>query len=153
MVKPKYIYQILLTIAALTFCSCKKAKVTQAPQQKESPTQESTTTDEVKYEDLGYDGGLFTLEDKPFTGTSIRNHSNGKIAARYQFVDGIWDGIIEEWYESGQKSTYKMYKEGMRHGITTYWNEKGEPTKQVLYENDEEVEVKTGDQIPKDLGI
>ena len=153
MVKPKYIYQILLTIAALTFCSCKKAKVTQAPQQKESPTQKSTTTDEVKYEDLGYDGGLFTLEDKPFTGTSIRNHSNGKIAARYQFVDGIWDGIIEEWYESGQKSTYKMYKEGMRHGITTYWNEKGEPTKQVLYENDEEVEVKTGDQIPKDLGI
>ena len=72
MVKPKYIYKILLTIAALTFCSCKKAKVTQAPQQKESPTQESTTTDEVKYEDLGYDGGLFTLEDKPFTGTSIR---------------------------------------------------------------------------------
>ena len=153
MVKPKYIYQILLTIAALTFCSCKKAKVTKAPQQKESPTQESITTDEVKYEDLGYDGGLFLLKDKPFTGTSIRNHSNGKIAARYQFVDGIWDGIIEEWYESGQKSTYKMYKEGMRHGITTYWNEKGEPTKQVLYENDEEVEVKTGDQIPKDLGI
>ena len=24
---------------------------------------------------------------------------------------------------------------------------------QVLYENDEEVEVKTGDQIPEDLGI
>ncbi len=153
MVKPKYIYQILLSIAALTFCSCKKTEVTEAPQQKESPTQESITTDEVKYDDLGYDKGLFTLEDKPFTGTSIRNHSNGKIAARYQFVDGIYDGIIEEWYENGQKSAYKMYKEGRRHGITTYWNEKGEPTKQVLYENDEEVEVKTGDQIPEDLGI
>ena len=62
MVKPKYIYQILLTIAALTFCSCKKAEVTEAPQQKESPTQESITTDEVKYDDLGYDKGLFTLE-------------------------------------------------------------------------------------------
>ena len=46
-----------------------------------------------------------------------------------------------------------MYKEGMRHGITTYWNEKGEPTKQNFCENDEEVEVKTGDQIPEDLGI
>ena len=95
MVKPKYIYKILLTIAALTFCSCKKAEVTEAPQQKESPTQESTTTDEVKYEDLGYDGGLFTLEDKPFTGTSIRNHSNGKIAARYQFVDGIMMELLK----------------------------------------------------------
>ena len=108
---------------------------------------------EVKYDDLGYDKGLFTKDDKPFTGTSIRNHSNGKIGARYQFVDGIFDGIIEEWYENGQRSAYKMYKEGMRHGITTYWDEKGKPTKQVLYENDEEVEVKTGDQIPEDLGI
>ena len=84
----------------------------------------------------------FTKDDKPFTGTSIRNHSNGKIGARYQFVDGIFDGIIEEWYENGQRSAYKMYKEGMRHGITTYWDEKGKPTKQVLYENDEEVERK-----------
>ena len=41
----------------------------------------------------------------------------------------------------------------MRHGITTYWDEKGVPTKQVLYKDDEEVEEKVGDQIPKDLGI
>ena len=46
-----------------------------------------------------------------------------------------------------------MYKNGMRHGITTYWDEEGTPTKQVLYTDDEETEVKTGDQIPNDLGI
>ncbi|MEC9110624.1 MAG: hypothetical protein VYA85_00020, partial [Verrucomicrobiota bacterium] len=67
--------------------------------------------------------------------------------------DVIFYVIIEEWYESGQRSASKMYKVGLRHGITTYWDETGKPTKQVLYENDEEVEVKTGDQIPEDLGI
>ena len=131
----------------------KKNQVEEIKNENTEKAQETQVVAEVKYDDLGYDKGLFTKDDKPFTGTSIRNHSNGKIGARYQFVDGIFDGIIEEWYENGQRSAYKMYKEGMRHGITTYWDEKGKPTKQVLYENDEEVEVKTGDQIPEDLGI
>jgi len=109
--------------------------------------------EEFPYKDLGYDKGLFTKEDKPFTGTAVQHHPNGKLKSRYQFVDGMLDGIIEEWWENGQRSTYKQYKENMRHGITTYWDENGVPTKQVLYKDDEEVEEKVGDQIPKDLGI
>jgi antitoxin component YwqK of YwqJK toxin-antitoxin module len=111
------------------------------------------TLEEVPYNELGYDKGLFMKDKKLFTGTSVLKHSNGKIGGRYQFVDGIYDGIVEEWYENGQRSAYKMYKDGMRHGITTYWDEEGKPTKQVLYKDDEETEVKRGDQIPKDLGI
>ena len=119
-----------------------------------SPTSSiKETIKEVPYNELGYDKGLFTKDKKPFTGTSVLKHSNGKIGGRYQFVDGIYDGIVEEWYENGQRSAYKMYKDGMRHGITTYWDEEGKPTKQVLYTDDEETEVKTGDQIPNDLGI
>ena len=85
--------------------------------------QETQVVAEVKYEDLGYDKGLFTKDDKPFTGTSIRNHSNGKIGARYQFVDGIFDGIIEEWYENhtliptSKKDTCK-YEKGMMISIS-----------------------------------
>ena len=109
--------------------------------------------DEFPYKDLGYDKGLFTKGGKGFTGTAVQHHSDGKLKSRYQFVDGMLDGIIEEWWENGQRSTYKQYKENMRHGITTYWDEKGVPTKQVLYKDDEEVEEKVGDQIPKDLGI
>ena len=55
-------------------------------------------------------------------------------------------------YENGQRSTYKLYNKGMRHGITTYWDENGTPTKQVLYRDDEEIEEKTGNEIPKDTG-
>ena len=109
--------------------------------------------DEFPYKDLGYDKGIFTKDGKGFTGTAVQHHANGKLKSRYQFVDGMLDGIIEEWWENGQRSTYKQYKENMRHGITTYWDEKGVPTKQVLYEDDEEIEEKVGDQIPKDLGL
>ena len=109
--------------------------------------------EEFPYKDLGYDKGLFTKEDTPFTGTAVQHHPNGKLKSRYQFVDGMLDGIIEEWWDNGQRSTYKQYKDNMRHGITTYWDENGVPTKQVLYKDDEEVEEKVGDQIPKDLGI
>ena len=150
MINLNNIYIAILSLLLLTLNSCQK---NQSDEIKNENNEEPQVVAEIKYDDLGYDKGLFTKDDKPFTGTSIRNHSNGKIGSRYQFVDGIFDGIIEEWYENGQRSAYKMYKEGMRHGITTYWDEKGKPTKQVLYENDEEVEVKTGDQIPEDLGI
>lgn len=150
MINLNNIYIAILSLLLLTLNSC---QTIQPAEIKNENNEEPQVVAEIKYDDLGYDKGLFTKDDKPFTGTSIRNHSNGKIGARYQFVNGIFDGIIEEWYENGQRSAYKMYKEGMRHGITTYWDEKGKPTKQVLYENDEEVEVKTGDQIPEDLGI
>ena len=152
MINLNNIYLAILSSLLLTLNSCQKNQPEEIKSQNTEKPQETQVVIEVKYDDLGYDKGLFTKDDKPFTGTSIRNHSNGKIGARYQFVDGIFDGIIEEWYENGQRSAYKMYKEGMRHGITTYWDETGKPTKQVLYENDEEVEVKTGDQIPEDLG-
>ena len=145
-----------------SFNACQKKQQSDAPQSPElikksvtsSPTKSiDDSIKEIPYDELGYDKGLFTKDEKPFTGTSIRKHSNGKIGGRYQFVDGIYDGIVEEWYENGQRSAYKMYKQGLRHGITTYWDEKGTPTKQVLYKDDEETEVKTGEQIPKDLGI
>ena len=51
--------------------------------------------------------------------------------------------MIEEWYDNGNKSTYKLYKKGLREGITVYWDKNGQQTKQVLYRDDEEVEVRT----------
>ena len=104
---------------------------------------------EIRYGDK-YEGHY---KDGKKEGTWTSWYENGQKKYEDTYKNGKNHGISLSWYENGQKSAYKMYKEGMRHGITTYWNEKGEPTKQVLYENDEEVEVKTGDQIPEDLGI
>ena len=99
---------------------------------------------EFLYKDLGYKKGLITKDDIPFTGRAVQHHPNGKIKSRYEFIDGLLDGVIEEWYDNGNKSTYKLYKKGLREGITVYWDKHGQQTKQVLYRNDEEVEVITG---------
>ncbi len=98
---------------------------------------------DLLYKDLGYKKGLITKDDLPFTGRAVQHHADGTIKSRYNFVDGKLDGVVEEWYENGKRSTYKLYKNGLREGITKYWDEGGRPTKQVLYRNDEEVEVKT----------
>jgi hypothetical protein len=154
---------INLAIASIICVSCSN-DVTTGPAKNQTDEGPANSTppgsvinekipEEYLYKDLGYDKGLFTREDKPFTGTAVQHHANGKLKSRYQLVDGMLDGIIEEWWDNGQRSTYKQYKENMRHGITTYWDENGVPTKQVLYKDDEEVEEKVGDQIPKDLGI
>ena len=152
-----------LTIASIICISCSKDNPASSAKNKTNKDTakvappgaiiDEKAADEFPYKDLGYDKGLFTKDGKGFTGTAVQHHSDGKLKSRYQFVDGMLDGIIEEWWENGQRSTYKQYKENMRHGITTYWDEKGVPTKQVLYKDDEEVEEKVGDQIPKDLGI
>ena len=98
---------------------------------------------EFLYKDLGYKKGLITKDDIPFTGHAVQHHTNGKIKSRYEFIDGLLDGVIEEWYDNGNKSTYKLYKKGLREGITIYWDKNGQQTKQVLYRNDEEVEVRS----------
>ncbi len=108
--------------------------------------------EEVAYKDLGYDDGLITKDGKPFTGRAVRHYPDGKLWSRYSYKEGLYDGIIEEWYENGERSALKHFKDGKQHGITHYWDEKtGEMTKMVLYENDEEIEVKEGDEIPDNL--
>ena len=134
---------ILLQIAA-TSCKQKVALHSEIPEQQSPPGADNKgpVTPEFPYKDLGYKQGLITKEALPFTGRAVQHHASGTLKSRYNFVNGLLDGVVEEWYENGQKSTYKLYKEGLREGITKYWDESGKPTKQVLYRNDEEVEVK-----------
>ncbi len=103
---------------------------------------EGPIVQEFLYKDLGYKKGIITKDDLPFSGCAIQHHADGTLKFRWNYVNGRLDGVVEEWYENGQRSTYKLYKAGLREGITKYWDEAGTPTKQVLYRNDEEVEVK-----------
>ena len=77
--------------SALTFCLQKEVM---KPSAKESPTQESITTDEVKYDDLGYIEGIFTLEDKPFN-MYFRTKFQWKTVKRAINLLMGFDGIIE----------------------------------------------------------
>ena len=109
---------------------------------------EGPAIQEFLYKDLGYKKGIITKDDLPFSGCAIQHHADGTLKFRWNYVNGLLDGLVEEWYENAQRSTYKIYKKGMRHGITSYWDENGTLTKQVLYKNDEEIEEKTENAIP-----
>jgi len=108
---------------------------------------------EFDYKDLDYDNGLIIHDGALFTGRAIMRYPDGSRKGRFNYVDGRYDGIVEEWYENGQRSALKHFKAGKQHGITNYWDESGTPTKMALYENDVEIEAKTGDDIPKNLGL
>lgn len=140
----------LLLLLAATSCKNKVAPQPEIPERENPPGAENKgpAIPELLYKDLGYKKGLITKDDLPFTGRAVQHHADGKLKSRYNFVNGLLDGVIEEWYENGRKSTYKLYKAGLREGITRYWDESGKPTKQVLYRNDEEVEVKIEKETP-----
>lgn len=144
---------ILLLIAA-TSCKNEVALDPESQVRDTPPGAENKEplTPQFLYKDLGYKKGIITKDDLPFSGRAIQHHADGTIKFRWNYVNGLLDGVIEEWYENGQRSTYKLYKGGMRHGITKYWDESGKPTKQVLYRQDKEVEVKIENGTPEGAG-
>jgi hypothetical protein len=148
---------IIVPAIALLATSCKDEPGSSGRAEKLPPpgaANDGPVAVEYDYNELEYDDGLIMKDDAPFTGRAILHHSGGKtIKGRFNYVDGLYDGMIEEWYENGQRSALKHFKAGKQHGITNYWDENGVATKMVLYENDVELEVKTGDDIPKNRGL
>lgn len=142
---------------ALIASSCKDDPGDPGRTEKQPPpgaTNDGPVVVEYDYNELDYDDGLIMQNGKPFTGRAVLHHAGGKtIKGRFNYVDGLYDGMVEEWYENGTRSALKHFKAGKQHGITNYWDENGVATKMVLYDNDVEIEVKTGDDIPKNRGL
>lgn len=87
---------------------------------------------EVPFKDLGWDGTRYTLKDaatgqeKLFTGTTTKySKKSSRLLARYQVKDGVYHGLVEEWYENGQQKTKTSYENGKHQGDNFYWNENG----------------------------
>ena len=149
----------LLTAIAIVLLSlvssCKDNAVPSAASAGNNPPgakNEGPAIQEFLYKDRGYKKGIITKDDLPFSGCAIQHHADGTLKFRWNYVNGLLDGVVEEWYENGHISTYKLYKGGLREGITTYWDEAGKQTRQVLYRNDEEVEVKVENETPGKTG-
>ena len=142
---------VLLSLVA----SCKDRAAPSSASAGDNPPgakNEGPAIQEFLYKDLGYKKGIITKDDLPFSGCAIQHHADGTLKFRWNYVNGLLDGLVEEWYENAQRSTYKLYKKGMRHGITRYWDENGTPTKQVLYKNDKEIEEITETPVPQNTG-
>lgn len=52
-------------------------------------------------------------------------YGNGKIKKKYNYVDGVQQGIELLWYPTGQKRMLLHYKDGKKHGKEILWYENG----------------------------
>jgi hypothetical protein len=86
---------------------------------------------EVPFKILGWDGNRYTYkapgasEAIPYTGVTTDHFKSGGLKARYGLHEGVYHGLVEEWYENGKQKTKTSYQHGKHEGDNFYWNEDG----------------------------
>jgi antitoxin component YwqK of YwqJK toxin-antitoxin module len=60
------------------------------------------------------------------TGQVIKYHNNKVLAMKCDYVKGVQDGTLIEWFASGHKKLHAEYKMGVKHGIYTKWYPNGQ---------------------------
>ncbi len=94
----------------------------------------------VDYAKLDWKNELFVFEGKAFTGIAEQKFRDGKLKARYGYLEGRIHGLVEEWYANGQKSTETNFEKNQRHGANTYWDQSGKVIKRQRWDHDKLVE-------------
>lgn len=56
----------------------------------------------VDYDDLELDDQFALNDGKPFTGTVFSRHPDGSLESQGSYVEGLPEGVQEEWYPGGQ---------------------------------------------------
>lgn len=70
-------------------------------------------------------------------GKSERFDSDSKIVSfRYNYMNGILDGMQEEWYPDGTPRCLSSWKNGVRQGIAQIWGSNGQLAEQHTFHND-----------------
>lgn len=95
---------------------------------------------DVDFKVLGFENNLFTFEGKPFSGVAIKKDKQGRLRGRYEYAEGRFDGLTQEWYTNGVKSAQTRFVRGMRHGTNEYFNTDGSLLKRQLWREDKLVE-------------
>jgi antitoxin component YwqK of YwqJK toxin-antitoxin module len=86
---------------------------------------------EVPFQNLGWDGSRYTYKApgasvaNPYTGITTDHFKSGGLKARYGLHEGVYHGLVEEWYENGQQKTKTSYQHGKHEGDNFYWNQDG----------------------------
>lgn len=84
---------------------------------------------------LQKDGVTYFYKDKPFTGKTFQNYSNGKKKFEVDYVDGKENGKYLSWFENGTKEYEGSTLNGEANGKCTYWNENGTLASEITYSN------------------
>ena len=91
---------------------------------------------EVDVKSLKMDGETWTQDGSPFTGVALMRSKDGSsILRRWEMKDGAFHGLIEEWWDNGNKMTETNFVEGKRHGENRYWYKDGKLQKLQIYEH------------------
>ena len=85
-------------------------------------------TNEVTSERLVVRNGIVyeVNSTTPFTGTSVHNSEEWSLFLRYDYKDGLQDGLSESFYENGQILLRSYYRKGVEHGLTESFHENGQ---------------------------
>ena len=67
----------------------------------------------VRLSDIAYRKGSLI----PYTGKSFQLYAKGKKAAKANWKDGKYEGLVEVWHENGQKKFEGNYKDGKLEGF------------------------------------
>ena len=51
------------------------------------------------------------------------------------YIDGVRDGLVRDWYLSGELSSQSNFIEGRRDGLLQHWHSNGQPAREANYIN------------------
>ena len=102
-------------------------------------------TDELAdgtFTSLGEGGALyseFSINKGKRHGSSMVYWSNGNIAFKADFEDGVCNGDQLFYYKNGQMQSHNKMKNDVRHGLCKEYNEDGTVVRVIRFENGEEI--------------
>lgn len=82
---------------------------------------------EVELQSLEHDDdGRMLDHGVLFTGVATERWPNGQLASQLNFVDGIEDGWVRGWYETGTLRSETFYHRGRAVGVRREWYSNGQ---------------------------
>ncbi len=87
----------------------------------EAPTEPAP----VPYSKIEWKEDVNYLDGKPFTGVTVQHDKNGQLMLRYHMKDGVYHGLVEEWFVDGRQKTKTSFVNGKHEGDNFYWNPDG----------------------------
>ena len=85
----------------------------------------------------------YSLKNGKYDGALIIYWSNGRVANKVVFEDGICNGEHFFYYPNGQVQAVDQVKNNVRHGISKQYSEDGSLVKILRFENGEEINHQT----------
>lgn len=81
----------------------------------------------VEYDDVEFDDQLALVGGEPFSGVIYSMHPNGQLESESLYVEGLPDGLQQEWYANGQLEKRAIAIRGKGSSSSQYWYPDGKP--------------------------